>query len=371
MLYVVLVLQRQLDLGRLKTDKAAGGSGKTQTALKFAAQNRRRYRSGVIFINASSLATITADFDRICDLMKLGSSSNKAESVKRWLSNGRNTEWLLIFDNADNLASVCVSNYFPATSWGHIIITSRDETAIGLVGQEGWSLDPLKHAEAVSLLMNKSGIHSASSEEMKHADQIVDLLGCLPLALDQAGAFIRSRRKSCTDYIRLYQTQQHELLRFQPKLSSYDKTVLTAWNVNFKQVEDESEDAAFLLLLFCFLDPGDIRESMLLRGCSPQKRWNKNGSIEESDAQDSGVSSYLIHLITDEMCYDAAIEKLLSFSLIRRNNDFNEVRSLSLHPLVQYCASQRVSQAQQNAWRLQAILLVSHAFPRNQYIEYR
>ncbi|KAL6719971.1 hypothetical protein ACLMJK_001892 [Lecanora helva] len=347
-----------------------GGSGKTQTALKFAARNRKRYSSGVIFINASSLATITADFDRVCDLMKLGSSTNKAESVKQWLSNGRNTKWLLIFDNADNLASVCVSNFFPATSWGHIIITSRDETAIGLVGQEGSSLDPLEHSEAVSLLMNKSGIDLASTEELKHAHEIVDLLGCLPLALDQAGAFIRSRRKSCTDYIRLYQTQQHELLKFQPKLSSYDKTVLTAWNVNFKQVEDESEDAAFLLLLFCFLDPGDIRENMLLRGCTPQRRWNKYGNVEEIDAQDSGVSSYLIHLITDEMCYDAAIEKLLSFSLIRRNNDFNEVRSLSLHPLVQYCASQRVSQSQQNAWRLQAISLVSHAFPRNQYIEY-
>lgn len=303
--------------------------------------------------------------------MRLGSSSNKAESVRRWLSDIRHSDWLLIFDNADDLESVCVSDWFPNITWGHIIITSRDESAIGLVGQSGSSLEPLSPLEAVTLLLDKSGIRASSIEEKKYVYEIADLLGYLPLALDQAGAFMRARHKNFSDYIRLFQTQQIELLKFEPRLSSYDKTVLTAWNVNFKQVEDDSEDAAFLLLLFCFLEPGDISENMLLRGCTPRKRWDKWGNIAEIDAQESGVSSYLVHLITDEMTYDAAIEKLLSFSLIRRNNDFNESRSISMHPLVQYCASHRVSKSQQNTWRLQAILLVCHSFPRSQYMEDR
>ena len=303
--------------------------------------------------------------------MKLGNTSNKLEEVRRWLSDPKNMHWLLIFDNADDFASICLSKYFPATSWGHIIVTSRDESAIGGIGKDGALLEPLSTVEAVEVLLDKSGVQFPSADDLRQARAIVELLGCLPLALDQAGAFIRTRHKSLSDYIRLYHTQQDELLKFQPKVSHYDKTVLTAWNVNFKQVERDSKDATSLLLLLCFLDPGDIRESMLLRGCTPQKRWDKNGEIAEVSAEEEGVSNHLVKLITDEMCYDAAVEKLLSFSLIRQNNDFNEARSLSLHPLVQYCASQRVSLEEQNVWRLEAILLVCHAFPRNQYIEDR
>ena len=301
--------------------------------------------------------------------MKLGETPNKTEAVKRWLSDQRNRDWLLIFDNADNLESICISKYFPATTWGHIVITSRDHSAIGFVGNDGSLMEPLKVAEAVAVLFDKSGMQRPTIDDKQHAAQIVELLGCLPLALDQAGAFIRARQKTMADYLRLYGSQQDELLKFLPKLSNYDKSVLTAWEVNFKQVEDESEQITQLLLLLCFLDAANITESMLLRGCTSQKRWNKMGEIEEISAENEGVDEDLVKLMTDEMAYDGAVEKLLSFSLVRRNNDFNEARSLSLHPLVQYCASKRVSQADQNRWRLQAILLVCHAFPRDQYME--
>ena len=93
------------------------------------------------------------------------------------------------------------------------------------------------------------------------------------------------------------------------------------------------------------------------------------GEVEEVPAQAEGVDENLIKLVTNEMAYDEAVKKLLSFSLVQRNNDFIEARSLSLHPLVQYCASKRVSQEDQNRWRVQAILLVCHAFPRDPYME--
>jgi hypothetical protein len=346
-----------------------GGSGKTQTALQFAVRNQHRYRSGVIFINAYSPATLTADFDRVFDLMKLGNSSNKAESVKRWLSDENNKSWLLIFDNADDLASICVSRYVPVTKWGHIVITSRDHSVMGFAGSDGSVMEPLSTAEAVSLLKSKSGITSSTEANQLDAAAIAESLGRLPLALDQAGAFMRTRQKTFSDYRRLYNTHQADLLRFRPKLSEYDKSVLTAWELNFAQVEKESPAAARLLLLFCFLDAAAITENMLLRGCTGQNRWSTDGEIEKVSPEAAGVDPYLITLITDELLYDAAIDNLLSFSLLQRNNDFNEARSLSLHPLVQYCASQRVSAEEQNSWRLQAMFLVCHAFPRDQYIE--
>jgi len=87
----------------------AGGLEKTQIALQFASRNRHRYKSAIIFINASSQTSLTADFDRIFDLMKLDNSSNKTESVKRWLADDKNKDWLLVFNSADDLTSICVS----------------------------------------------------------------------------------------------------------------------------------------------------------------------------------------------------------------------------------------------------------------------
>jgi hypothetical protein len=302
-------------------------------------------------------------------LLELGGASNKVDSVKRWLSKEENSSWLLIFDNADDLESVKISKYFPATSWGHIIITSRDQTAIGSVGMEGNVLERLEVNEAIAVLIDKAGIRDPSTEDYQQAQAIVELLGCLPLAVDQGGAFIRSRHKTLTDYHRLYEEHQHEVLQVKPKLGDYDKTVLTAWEINFEQVERDSKEASNLLLLFCFLDASGISETMLYRGCSPQKRWNRQGEMAEVTAADIGLDSDLVALIRNEMDFDAAIEKLLSFSLIHRNNDVSGARSFSLHPLVQHCASRRVSPETKKKWRMQAILLVCHAFPRDKYLD--
>ncbi|KAL9121254.1 MAG: hypothetical protein Q9187_002189 [Circinaria calcarea] len=346
-----------------------GGSGKTQAALQYAIRNRARYTSGVWFFNADSTATLIADFERISGILRLGHDSNKVAATKRWLSKEENSRWLLIFDNADDLDSVRISKYLPAVPWGHVIITSRDQAAIGNVGKEGYLMGRLKQEEALAVLLEKAGIGKPTVEEFEKAREIVELLGCLPLAVDQGGAFIRARRKTLADYHRLFEAQQREVLTFKPRLAEYDKTVLTAWEVNFKQVERDSEAASNLLLLFCFLDAGDIPETMLSRGCSSQNRWDCQGEISKATAAEGGLDPDVIDLVMNEMRFDAAIEKLLSFSLIQLQINANGLRSFGLHPLVQYSASQRVPTTIQNRWRLQAILLVCHAFPREKYLE--
>ena len=346
-----------------------GGSGKTQTALQYALRNRYRYKSGVFFFNAGSDTTLAADFARVFDLLEISGVSNKTDAVKRWLSGEENPDWLLIFDNADNLDSVQVRKYFPMTLWGHIVLTSRDQAAIGSVAKQGYLLEPLEADEAIEVLLEKAGIKEPLEAELQEAKEIVELLGCLPLAVDQGGAFIKSRRKTLTDYRRLYGERQLEVLKFKPRLGEYDRTVFTTWEMNFEQVVRDSKEASDLLLLFCFLDGSGIPERMLSRGSSPQPRWSSDGEKVDVTAEDDGLDSSLVALIKDEMAFDDAIEKLLSFSLIHWYTNTDGSRSFSVHPLVQYCASQRVSPTTQLKWRLQAIYLVCHAFPRNKYLE--
>jgi hypothetical protein len=180
---------------------------------------------------------------------------------------------------------------------------------------------------------------------------------------------MRSRHKSLEDYQRLFQLRRRELLQYTPPLGGSYGAVLATEEVSFKQLEQESQDAINLLLLFSFLEPSSIPEIVLHRGSTPQKRWGNDGEVIEIPAEDEGVDETLTRVIQNDFDFDAAVEKLLSFSLVYCNRETNGLRNFSIHPLVQYCAAQRLSRKESNKWRWQAILLICHAFPRNRYIE--
>ncbi|RHZ43372.1 LipA and NB-ARC domain protein [Aspergillus thermomutatus] len=346
-----------------------GGTGKTQTALHYAVRNLSKYTTGIGFINATSLVSLSADFDRLHDLLRLGDSKNKIGAVKSWLSRPENSKWLLVFDNADDLDTVPVHQFYPAVNWGHIIITSRDQAVIGSIAENGHILSPLTENDAVQLLLEKSGIQRPTEGDIEDARTVTGLLGSLPLALVQAGAFVRSRHRSLREYCRLYTTRRDDLLGFASRLGDSEKLVLTTWEINFKQVERESSGAVSLLLLFSFLEPSSIPEMLLHRGTTPQRRWSEDGEMTEVNAEMEGVDKQLVQVIQGDFEFDMAVEKLLSFSLISCNKESEGLRSFSIHPLVQYCATKRLSSVDVRKWRWQALLLVCHAFPRNRFLE--
>lgn len=337
--------------------------------MHYAVQNLSKYTSGVAFISATSLASLAADFDRFHDLLKLGDSKNKIGAVKSWLSRPENSNWLLVFDNADDLNAVPLHKYFPVVNWGHIIITSRDQAVIGSIADNGHILSPLTERDAVRLLVEKSGIQHPTESDIEDAKTVTGLLGSLPLALVQAGAFIRSRHRSLREYCRLYLTRRDHLLGYASRLGESEKAVLTTWEINFKQVERESSGAVCLLLLFSFLEPSSIPEMLLHRGSSSQKRWGGDGEMIEINAEIEGVEKDLVQVLQGDFEFDTALEKLLSFSLISCNKESDGLRCFSIHPLVQYCAAKRLSSADVRKWRWQALLLVCHAFPRNRFLE--
>jgi hypothetical protein len=138
--------------------------------------------------------------------------------------------------------------------------------------------------------------------------------------------------------------------------------------VNFRQVEEDSKGAINLLMLLSFLEASDIPESMLRRGCSTKRIWNRDGEVAELSPIETGLDPDVVGLISDEMKLDRAVEHLLEFSLIQLNSSQRGGRRFSIHLLVQYCASHRVDLKIRQKWQTQAILLVCQAFPFNAYI---
>lgn len=252
--------------------------------------------------------------------------------------------YLLIFDNADDPDSLLMSSYVPSTSWGHIVYTSRDQGIIGTLARTGVILDQLTLGEAVVVLLHKADVLNPSGQDLGYAQQIVQQFGCLPLAIDQAGAYIKARHKSLSTFKELCTQRQSDILRFKPRIAEYDRTVFTTWDMNFEQVENSSNDARRLMLLFCYLDAANVREAMLDRACSSQKRWSHDGEVTEIAPSASGLDEDLISMVLDEVRFDDAIEVLGSFSLIYINEDEQTgLRKFSIHPMVQYCALQRVA----------------------------
>ncbi|KXG52091.1 uncharacterized protein PGRI_083750 [Penicillium griseofulvum] len=181
----------------------------------------------------------------VYDLLNLGSASNKINFLRQWFSKTENRNWLMIFDGADDLESVQLTRYFHSCSWGHIIVTSRHRAAFGLVAPDGQALEALEEDAAIDLLLEKAVINNPTAEQLKEASAIVSSMGYLPLAVDQAGAFIWRREKSLEDYNRLFKEKQCEVLSITPSIGGYEKTVATVWELNFRQLEKEAPKASW------------------------------------------------------------------------------------------------------------------------------
>lgn len=213
----------------------SGGIRKTQVALKYADAFRQRYAGGIFFLSARSETTIVADLSRICEALGLNDGSSLPSIFKGWLSSRETMNYLLIFDNADNPESVLMSSYVSNTSWGHIVYTSRDQGIIGTLAKTGVILDQFALEEAILVLLHKADVLNPSAEDLGYAQKIVQRFGCLPLAIDQACAYIKVRHKSFPAFKELCAQRQSDILRFKPRLAEYDQTLFTTWEMNLSR----------------------------------------------------------------------------------------------------------------------------------------
>jgi hypothetical protein len=116
--------QRRLVLGGI------GGIGKTQLAIAYAKRQHRAYES-IFWLNASSEATLKDSLrsigEVIFDVQEPGDLEGEQIliHVGRWLSDTRNTRWLLIYDNYDDPDRFSIETYYPPASHGAMIVTTR------------------------------------------------------------------------------------------------------------------------------------------------------------------------------------------------------------------------------------------------------
>ncbi len=270
-LHQALTRQRTAVLTQVQTQAISGlgGIGKTQTAIEYAYRYRDEYRV-VLWAKADSREALSSDFVAIAGVLQLPEKDAQDQSltvnaIKQWLE--RSTDWLLILDNADDLP--IAQQFLPTTGKGHILLTTRARP-MGKIAQRV-ELDTMEPEEGILLLLRRAGILSpdaplaaASAVDRAQALQLVAALGGLPLALDQAGAYIEETGSALLRYLELYQTRRQALLKRRSKLpTDHPEPVATTWSLSFQQVEQANPAAAELLRFCAFLHPDAIPEELI------------------------------------------------------------------------------------------------------------
>jgi tetratricopeptide (TPR) repeat protein len=327
-----------------------GGIGKTQTALEYAYRYGEKYRF-VLWVNASTHESLLAEFMTLATSLNIPGIDFRDQNVvvtaiKRWLALQQN--WLLILDGADDLTVIL--DFLPSNSSGngHILLTTR-ATTLGTIASIV-EVDKMGMEEGMLLLLRRARLLAAEEplshtqqKDLADAEAIVLAVDGLPLALDQAGAYIEETMRSLAHYLALYRTHSKELLRWRGHFAiGHPESVATTWSLAFMQVEQANRAAAALLQLCTFLAPDAIPEEIITEG-----------------GKDLG--NILGPVAVDAFKLNEAIEVLGKYSLVRRNV---ETRTLSIHRLVQLVLRDSMNKKTQRLWTKRAIRAVNKVFPQ-------
>ena len=159
--------------------------------------------SHVFWIDASSEDTIALGLKGLCSHpeAKAAGIPVSSGSALIWIASLQGT-WLLVFDNADGAPGV-VEKVIPSGSQGDILATSRNQSLWHVTSYENsLEVDQMAENEAISLLLKASHLTELPEHVFSIAQQIVNRLCCLPLAVDQAGASIEAGLCISNNYLK-------------------------------------------------------------------------------------------------------------------------------------------------------------------------
>ncbi|HEX8129298.1 MAG TPA: FxSxx-COOH system tetratricopeptide repeat protein [Pyrinomonadaceae bacterium] len=333
----------------IATGKAAlsgmGGVGKTQTAVEYAYRHRGEYKT-VLWAKADSEDALKAGYAAIASRLKLPEKDETDRekvvlAVKRWLE--AQTGWLLILDNADELK--LVSDLLRREWGGHILLTTR-ALATGSISRI--EITEMMPDEGTLFLLRRSKLialdddHGAATEaDQKLAGEITREVGGLPLALDQAGAFIEERPSSLAEYLELYRTEGVKLRAERGGIISDHEPVTITFSLAFRQVENANAAAADMLRACAFLAPDAIPEEIFVTGAE---------ELGDNLAAMTGGGVNLVKMFGEAT----------RFSLIRRNTQNG---TIEVHRLVQQVLKDEMDVATRQLWAERVVRALNESFP--------
>ena len=317
-----------------------GGAGKTSVAVEYA----HRHLAGLRVVwqfAAEEPTALAAGFSDLAaalgarDLLDLG---DPVAAVHGALA-ARPGGWLLVFDNVTGPAAV--QGLLPPAGDGGVVITSQ--SALWPPPGQVLEVRVLETETAARFLVNRAG--GAGQEDA--ARELAAELGGLPLALEQAAAYMQAAGRSVTGYLELFRQRSLDLLG-RGEAAGYGKQVTTTWALAFDQIQQGSAGAAGLLRLLACCAPEAVPLSLLLQP--------RPGLAEQFGTE---VGPLLEPLLSDPLAADEAVSVLRRYSLISAPQN----GTVSVHRLVQAVTLAQLPADVATGWRQAAAALIEAALP--------
>jgi serine/threonine protein kinase len=324
-----------------------GGIGKTQVATEYLYRYHNEYQA-IFWMRGDTREKMLSDTAAFATLLNLKEQHQQEqhriiEAVRNWLR--KNTKWLLFIDNIEDLR--LIQTLLPSTGRGHILLTTRTQTTgsvahcidLGKMTREESTLFLLKRTKIVP---QDATLHDASTADRQKAQAIAEVLDGLPLALDQAGAYIEETGCGLSNYLCRYHAGRTKLLGMRGGFDfDHSASVTATFSSSFEKIEKISP-AALELLRFCaFLHPDAIPEELII-----------NGAAE--------LGPTLQPLATDSILLDEVLGLLRRFSLVSRDSSTN---TISVNCLVQAVLQDSISEETQRIWVERTVRAIKQALP--------
>lgn len=265
-----------------------GGVGKTQMALAYSHAERAEY-AGVWWFRAENTRQLELDCKAFCERqgVVLYDGELPHQAVKRWLHG--QPRWLLVYDNAENKHDI--ASFLPSHGGHHLIITSRDRNWDEIA--QPLALDVWSEDQALDFLRRR--LPDADDSERR---QLGHALGGLPLALEQACAYILKHHISVAAYCAAIADWQraHPLLDRQDA-AGYPYSVLTTLSLSFHRLSDAARQLLHLCAWFIFPD------------AIPERIFRENTEF---------LLEPLKYFAPDDLRWAETVAQLESYSLIQR-----------------------------------------------------
>ncbi|THV93791.1 hypothetical protein D6D27_04172 [Aureobasidium pullulans] len=335
--------------------QAMGGQGKSQIALEYCRRSCSRFQA-IFWIDATSEASVQGGFERIVkkfDALAAAGPHNTDEKIDLVQKNlaSLEEEWLLVFDNYDDPSSYKLRPYLLANGRGFIILTSRHEASGGYArpGKENFLAVPsMEHDGGDVLLQNKL---SGTTEQER--SELLQRLGGLALAIDQAAAYISFHKLSIPDFMAKYETRKAQILKhheedtweYNTHLNSSEKqtalTAYTTWEMSFQQIEpanpDRKEWITQFLSISAFLHPARIGEH-IFRAFYPYQAESSVwlNAFTGSESEDSASDVHETQPEWDGSRFHKIIRNLEQLSLVTSTDKYSKDTGawFSVHPVI-------------------------------------
>lgn len=284
--------------------RGMGGVGKTQLALEFCHRHCARL-DAVWWIGAENPTLIPDQLRGLGRALGLDLPADVADAAQVVLSHLRGLpRWLLVFDNAESVADL--HPFLPSSGTGKVLVTTRRAGFDALGGV--LDLDTMARRESVALLARRSPVLTADQ-----ADELAELLGDLPLGLEQAAAYLAQSRMPPHEYLQLLRTSPDGLADKgeDGQRRTADRSLHTLWTLSLRRLDEHNPQAAQLLAVCSYLAPEAV----------PMELFTTNSAVLptplDADAANAATLSHVVGVLTD-------------YSLVKRDQN-----TITVHRLVQ------------------------------------